>query len=66
VIEDAALLLLANACFLAAGLGLTRLCGRWDRPRAALRVLGLSYLVGVAAVGAAAPLLLVAGLSLSA
>jgi hypothetical protein len=66
VIADAALLLLANACFLAAGLGLTRLCGRWDRPGDARHVLGLSYLAGVAAVGTAAPLLLIAGAALNA
>ena len=66
MIADAALLLLANACFLAAGLGLTRACGRWERPHEAARVVGLSYLAGVAAVGVAAPLLLVAGVSLSA
>jgi 4-amino-4-deoxy-L-arabinose transferase-like glycosyltransferase len=66
VIADAALLLVANACFLAAGLGLTRACGRWSRPAEALGAVGLSYVVGVAGVGVAAPLLLVAGLSLAA
>jgi 4-amino-4-deoxy-L-arabinose transferase-like glycosyltransferase len=64
VIADAALLLLANGCFLAAGFGVTRACGRWGGVRDAPRVLGLSYVVGVAAVGVVAPLLLVLGLSL--
>jgi hypothetical protein len=66
VISDAALLLVANACFLAAGLGLTRLAGRWSRPREALNALGLSCVVGVAAVGTLAPVLYVLGLELTA
>jgi 4-amino-4-deoxy-L-arabinose transferase-like glycosyltransferase len=66
MIGDAALLLLANACFLAAGLGLTRVTGRWSRPADAPRVLGLSYVVGVAAVGVVAPVLYVLGLAVTA
>jgi 4-amino-4-deoxy-L-arabinose transferase-like glycosyltransferase len=65
VTADAALLLLANACFLAAGLGVTRLTGRWSGPAEAPRVLGLSYVVGVAAVGTLAPVLYVMGLEVN-
>ena len=66
MIADAALLLLANACFLAAGLGLTRLAGRWSHLHEAPRTLGLSYVAGVAAVGTLAPVLYVLGLELTA
>lgn len=55
----------ANLCFLAAGVGLTRLFGFWRSPRHLLRVVGIAYMVGAAAVGVLATLLLVAGLSLS-
>jgi hypothetical protein len=55
----------ANLCFLAAGVGLTRLFGFWRSPRELLPVLGIAYLAGIASVGVIATLLLVAGLSLS-
>ena len=58
-------LVAANLCFLAAGVGLTRLFGFWRGPRDLVRVVGIAYMVGVAAVGVLASLLLVAGLSLS-
>ena len=52
-------LVLANACFLAAGLGIVRLFG-W-RLR---RHVGLAYMAGVAAVGVLSTLMLIAGLAL--
>ena len=55
----------ANLCFLAAGVGLTRHFGFWRSPLDLLRVVGIAYMVGAAAVGVLATLLLVAGLSLS-
>jgi hypothetical protein len=63
--EQAFALGVANLCFLAAGVGLTRLVGLWRSPRDLLRVVGIAYMVGVGAVGVLATLLLVAGLSLS-
>ncbi len=56
-------LLLVNALFLGAGLGVTAAVGWW-RGRGALGSLGVSYLCGVAAYGVVAQALLVAGLSL--
>lgn len=61
---DVLALLLANACLLAAGAGITRAFGAWRRPDELARVLGTSYLAGVAAFGVAAQLLYVLGLSL--
>lgn len=57
-------LVLANACFLAAGLGVTGLAGWW-RGRAVLRSLGVSYLCGLASFGVVAQLLYVLGASLA-
>ena len=57
-------LALANACFLAAGIGVTSLAGWW-RGRAVLRSLGVSYLCGLAAFGVVAQLLYVLGASLA-
>jgi hypothetical protein len=59
VIRSLAGLLFANACFLAAGLGVVRLLG-W-RLR---RHLGTAYMAGIATVGVLSTLLLLAGLSL--
>lgn len=61
---DALQLLAANACFLAAGLGVLALVG-WPVQPTRLGSLGLAYIAGVAAIGIVAPLLLVAGLSLT-
>jgi hypothetical protein len=64
MIADAALLFLANALFLGAGLGVRRALGSqhgWRTPSG----IALSYLVGVACFGVLAQLLLVAGLSLT-
>ena len=61
---DVLRLLLANGCLLAAGAGVTRAFGAWRRPADLRRVLGVSYLAGVAAFGVAAQLLYVLGLSL--
>jgi hypothetical protein len=63
MIRDAFGLLLLNALWLAAGLGVTSAAGWW-RGRGALGSLGVSYLVGVAAYGVVAQLLLILGLSL--
>lgn len=61
--SDALLLALANACFAAAGLGVTHALGLWRR-RPSVPELGLAYLAGVAAYGVLAQLLLVLGLAL--
>ena len=57
--------LLANACLLAAGIGVTGLCGWWGGARGAMRSLGVSYLVGLAAFGVIAQLAYVLGASLA-
>jgi hypothetical protein len=62
MVVDALQLLAANALFLAAGLGVVRLC---LGPGTIRRRLGLAFVAGVAAVGVAAQLLLLAGASLS-
>jgi hypothetical protein len=64
MIVDALQLLLLNALWLAAGLGITRAAGWWSG-RGAAAALGVSYLAGTAAYAVAAQLLLVAGLSMS-
>ena len=58
-------LIVANACFLAAGVGVTGACGWWRGPVGALRSLGVSYLAGVAAFGVLAQLAYVSGASLA-
>ena len=63
--RDLVALLAANACFLAAGLGVTRAAGWWRSRDEAAGALGVAYLVGVAAVGVASCLLLIAGAALS-
>jgi 4-amino-4-deoxy-L-arabinose transferase-like glycosyltransferase len=62
---DLLALLAANACFLAAGLGITRATGWWLAPEEALGAVGVSYVVGVAAVGVVSCLLLIAGTALT-
>jgi 4-amino-4-deoxy-L-arabinose transferase-like glycosyltransferase len=62
--SDVLLLALFNALLLAAGCGVTGALGWW-RGRAVVRVLGLSYLAGVAAFGVLAQLLYVCGASLA-
>ncbi len=61
---DLAGLLLVNACFLAAGAGVSALCGWWGRADLR-RCLGVSYLAGLATFGVLAQSLYVAGASLS-
>lgn len=64
MIGNAALLFLANALFLRAGLGVRRVLGSqhgWRTPSG----IALSYLVGLACFGVLAQLLLVAGLALT-
>jgi hypothetical protein len=63
MIADVAKLLVANALFLAAGLGVRRLVGSTHGARTASGV-ALSYLVGVASFGVLAQLALVAGFTL--
>jgi hypothetical protein len=58
-------LLVANACFLAAGAGLSRALGLWRAPAEFPRVAGIAFVVGLASVGVIAPLLLIAGLALT-
>ena len=62
--SDAVLLAFFNVLLLAAGSGVTGALGWW-RGRSLVRVLGLSYLAGVAAFGVLAQLLYVCGASLS-
>jgi 4-amino-4-deoxy-L-arabinose transferase-like glycosyltransferase len=64
VIVDLLALLATYAAFAVAGLGVTRAVGWWGDRRSWLAALPLAYLVGVAAYGVAAQLLLVLGLSL--
>jgi hypothetical protein len=59
MIRSLAGLVLANACFLAAGLGIVRLLGWRLRTH-----LGVAYIAGVAAVGVLSTLLLLCGLAL--
>lgn len=66
MIVDLLALLATNAAFAAAGLGVSRAVGWWDDRRSWLAALPLAYLVGVAAYGVAAQLLLVLGFSLAA
>lgn len=63
--RDLAGLVLANACFLAAGIGVTGACGWWGGSRGLARSLGVSYLAGLAAFGVVAQLLYVLGASLA-
>lgn len=56
-------LLGANVLFLGAGLGITRLLGCWASPGAASRVLGLSYMSGVACITLLGTLALVVGVN---
>ncbi len=65
MIANLAQLLLANACLLAAGVGVTGLCGWWGGARGASRSLGVSYLAGLAAFGVIAQLAYVLGASLA-
>ena len=62
---DAAGLLVANVCFLAAGAGVAGFAGWWSGGRGLARSLGSCYLVGVAAFGMVAQLLYVLGASLA-
>jgi hypothetical protein len=66
MIRDAAAIFAANACFLAAGVGVSRLLGLWSAPRELPRVLGIAYMVGVAVIGVLATLGLIGGLALTA
>lgn len=66
MIRDGLGLLGANASFLAAGAGLSRPLGLWRTWRELPGVLAVAYVAGVAAVGIAATLLLLAGLALAA
>jgi hypothetical protein len=63
LIADALGLLVVNACFLGAGMGIMTVAARAGGGPA--RALGLAYLVGVAAYGAVAQLLLVLGAPLT-
>ena len=54
-------LLACNACFLAAGVGVTRALGVWRTPRGLVRSAALAYLAGVASTGVLLQLLLVLG-----
>jgi hypothetical protein len=65
VTSDAGGLVLVNALFLAAGLGVTGAAGWWRGGPSLLRALGISYLCGVAAYGVVAQLLYVCGASLA-
>jgi hypothetical protein len=65
MIANAAQLLLANACLLAAGVGVTGLCGWWGGARGAMRSLGVSYLAGLASFGVIAQIGYVLGASLA-
>ncbi len=58
-------LLLANVCFLAAGVGVTSLAGWWRGARSLPGALGVSYLCGVAAFGVTAQFLYVLGASMA-
>ena len=58
-------LLVANACFLAAGAGVTGAAGWWRDGRGLVRSLGVAYLTGVAAYGVLAQLLFVLGLPMT-
>ena len=58
-------LLFLNLCFLAAGAGVTAVCGWWRGASELGRSLGVSYLAGVAAFGVTAQLLYVLGASLA-
>jgi len=58
-------LLLVNLCFLAAGAGVTALCGWWRGVPELARALGIAYLAGVAVFGITAQLLYVLGASLA-
>ena len=66
MIVDLLAVLATNAAFAAAGLGVSRAVGWWGDRRSWLAALPLAYLVGVAAYGVAAQLLLVLGFSLAA
>jgi hypothetical protein len=65
VIRDGLGLLAANACFLVAGAGLTRPLGLWRRWEDLPGVLAIAYVAGLATVGIAATLMLIAGLALT-
>jgi hypothetical protein len=58
-------LLFVNLCFLAAGAGVTAVCGWWRGVPELVRSLGVAYLAGVAVFGVAAQLLYVLGASLA-
>src|SRR5439155_23505137 len=64
ILGHGALLVVANACLFAAGAGVTRAFGLWNGRRELLRVVGVSYLAGVAAFCVAAQFLYLAGLAL--
>ena len=61
--RDVAGLLVCNALFFVAGAGLVRLFGGWRTPRGLARLVGVSYLAGIAAVGVTLQLLLLLGMS---
>ena len=65
MIADLGGLLLANACFLAAGAGVAGLTGWWHGPRGLVGSLGVCYLAGLASYGIVAQILYVLGASLS-
>ena len=64
MIGDVAALAVANACLFVAGAGVLRLIGTWARVSELRRCFALAYVAGLASVGVAAPLLLLAGASL--
>ena len=58
------LIVVANGCLFVAGAGVARALGAWSRPAELRRMLGVSFIAGVAAYGVAAQLLYVLGFSL--
>jgi hypothetical protein len=64
LITDVLALLAANACFLAAGVGLGRALGVWTSRADLVGAVGLLYMLGVSVCGSLAALALIAGLSL--
>lgn len=64
IVFHAVLLIAANGCLFVAGAGVARALGAWHRFGELRRVLGVSYVAGVAAYGVTAQLLYVLGLSL--
>lgn len=65
IVWHGALLVVANLCLFAGGAGVTRLLGLWARRDELRRVIGLSYIAGVAAFSIAAQFLYIAGLAMT-